>query len=190
MDMETVRAAIEPDEPNYAEAAARLGPDALPFLHEIIQGDDPMLASKAVYLASLISSRDATSIVMEAAAHADPIVRVAAASAAANLVPEEGTKVLMELASDSDQGVRKVVQAAAAAIPSEELDNALRQPTSTPAVEEVLHTGLPPITVGGRMPGEPAPESFETQPRGGVMPGERAENMPSGTGSGKMPGEA
>jgi hypothetical protein len=50
-----VRAALEPEEPDYA-AAAQLGP-AVPHLQTLIQGDDPMLASKASYLASLIQGR-------------------------------------------------------------------------------------------------------------------------------------
>jgi hypothetical protein len=44
--MNAVRAHLDPDEPDYTKAA-ELGPDAIPYLEEIVNGTDTMLASKA-----------------------------------------------------------------------------------------------------------------------------------------------
>jgi hypothetical protein len=60
-NMNEVLAYLEPDEPNYAQAA-KLGQDALPYLKEIIDNQDVMLASKAAYLVSLIKSDESISI--------------------------------------------------------------------------------------------------------------------------------
>ena len=54
--MQQVLAQIDKDEPDY-ERAAKLGKGALPHLRQIIEADDPMLASKATYAASLIGGR-------------------------------------------------------------------------------------------------------------------------------------
>ena len=50
--MKDVRTQLEPDEPDYAKAA-QLGADAIPYLKELVNGPDTMLASKAAYLAVL-----------------------------------------------------------------------------------------------------------------------------------------
>ena len=52
VSMDDVRKVLDPDEPDYA-AAARLGEEALRISNGS-GGDDPMLASKATYAASLI----------------------------------------------------------------------------------------------------------------------------------------
>ena len=104
--MEQVRAALAPEEPNYTRAAA-LGPEALPFLEQMIHGPSPMLASKATYLASLIHPEQAVGLVARAAAHAHPVVRVAAAAAARNLGAAVAGGVLRRLVEDHDRGVRQ-----------------------------------------------------------------------------------
>jgi hypothetical protein len=58
---------LNPDEPNYSEAA-KLGPDALSYIEQIIKTADPMLASKAAYLASLVQDKERSECVLEAAA--------------------------------------------------------------------------------------------------------------------------
>jgi HEAT repeat protein len=105
--MEQVRVALEPDEPNYAQAR-QLGPEALPHLSEIVAAGDPMLASKATYLAGLIAAEGSADIVSQAAQSPDPILRVAAAGAARNLPPHDASDILVELVADDDVGVRKV----------------------------------------------------------------------------------
>ncbi|MCH8153200.1 MAG: hypothetical protein IH830_12620 [Planctomycetes bacterium] len=105
--MKDVRAHLELDEPDY-DAAAEMGPDALPYLDNLVDGEDTMLASKATYLASLITHPDAVDVLRHAAAHADPVVRVAAAAAAKNVAVADANAVLEPLVGDGDAGVRKV----------------------------------------------------------------------------------
>ena len=103
---EQVRAHLEPEEPNYA-AAAQLGPDALPVLEQLVRTADPLLASKAAYLASMIPDRRATKVLEAAAQSDEPTVRVAAA-AGLQKMPAVGDDVAMDLIADEDPGVRKV----------------------------------------------------------------------------------
>ena len=105
--MEQVRGALEPDEPNYAQAAT-LGPEAVPHLRDLIASRDPMLASKAVYLAGMIRSKESAQLLEDAASSSDPVLRVAAAGAARYLPGPAVSNVLLGLLADNDQGVRKV----------------------------------------------------------------------------------
>ena len=68
VSMDDVRKVLDPDEPDYA-AAARLGEEALAHLERLARGDDPMLASKAAYAASLIEG--GSDVVETAAASED-----------------------------------------------------------------------------------------------------------------------
>lgn len=105
--MNDVLAYLEPDEPNYAQAA-KLGPDALPYLKEIIDKPDVMLASKAAYLVSLIKSDKSISILEHAARNKEPIVRIAVASGIRNISERDANILLDEFIEDKDVGVRKV----------------------------------------------------------------------------------
>jgi hypothetical protein len=107
---------LESEEPNYSRAASTLGPEVLPELERLARGPDPLLASKATYLASMIDSPDARLVVEAAAVHEDAEVRVAAAAAVANLAitsdpaslaDDAGGGVLDRLLNDADPGVRK-----------------------------------------------------------------------------------
>jgi hypothetical protein len=104
--MEQVRAQLDRDEPDYAEAA-KLGPDAIPHLTQLVQGGDPMLASKAAYLASLIQSDKSTTVLELAARSSHDQVRIAAAAGVRNLKQVEAP-LLNLLVHDLDAGVRKV----------------------------------------------------------------------------------
>ncbi len=123
--MQQVRAQLDRDEPDYPEAA-RLGAEALSHLRQLAQGDDPMLASKAVYLASLIGTDQSVTIVNEAAAKPDPIVRAAAAGAVRNL-DQAPDQLLNSLLTDQDIGVRKValrsVEASGPSLPADVVTN-------------------------------------------------------------------
>lgn len=105
--IETVRAVLDPDEPDYSKAA-NLGRDAVPYLKQILDGSDTMLASKATYLASLIRSEESLSLLEAAAKNREPIIRTAAASGLRNLSEQDVTKVSNLLIEDKDVGVRKV----------------------------------------------------------------------------------
>jgi HEAT repeat protein len=124
--MEEVRAELERDEPNYARAAG-LGPEALPHLEELAQGDDTMLATKAVYLAGLIQDDRSAKLLEEAAKADDPRVRVAAAAAARNVKADSASGVLAPLVADDDPGVRKVALKSVPPDATEELRRAVER---------------------------------------------------------------
>ena len=109
---------IDLDETDYPAAAAELGPEALPLLEELAGGGDPMLASKAVYLASVISDPGSARILERAAQHPDARLRVAAAAGLRNLPEHDAAPQVDGLLQDSDLGVRKVALKSAAAFDS------------------------------------------------------------------------
>jgi HEAT repeat protein len=103
---EQVLAALYPDEPDYEEAALRLGSDAIPFLLELVEGDDLDLASKAASLAGLLRTDRSVEVVAAAARSPEPVLRVAAAAALRN-VPNVPLDLAESLLVDPDPGVRK-----------------------------------------------------------------------------------
>src|SRR5262245_63264456 len=105
--MEQVRAALDPEEPDYAKAA-QLGPEALPHLEKLIAGKDVGLASKAASLAGMIGGEEAAGTLQKAAGHEDVRVRVAAAHSAGGLPPTAAGPILAGLLADKDVGVQKV----------------------------------------------------------------------------------
>lgn len=105
--MKDVRAHLDPEEVNYSRAR-RLGSGAIPFLMELVRGGDLRLASKAAYLASLISSDQSMEVLEAAAASPEAVVRVAAASGMRNLSGMNAERLLDLVKDDSDAGVRKV----------------------------------------------------------------------------------
>jgi hypothetical protein len=181
--MKNIRAALDPEEPDYQEAA-KLGAPALPHLEALVTSDDAMLASKATYLASLIKNKKSAAIV-ERAAHSDvPAVRVAAAAAASNLAAPEADTVLVALVGDPDPGVRKVARRTAGNKPSPRLAEKLAALNTGAEYEGGGDTPTesgPVVT--GLMPGEADPETGV----GATMPGENPGAMPGEQG--KMPGE-
>lgn len=118
MTLDEVQALIDPDEPDYAHAAAVLSDDDVAHLATLAAGDDVMLASKAVYLAGLVGGDEAAGVVRDAADHADPTVRVSAAAAIKNMPDASALEVGRHLLADDDVGVRKVVLQSAARLES------------------------------------------------------------------------
>lgn len=156
MTMNDVRAALDPDEPNYGRAKS-LGPSALPFLMALVRGGDLGLASKATYLASLITSDKSVEVIEAAAATGEPILRVAAASGLRNLKPAHAERVLNTLKSDTDAGVRKVLVRSAASVSSPRVAAVLRQIATSdpePFVREATARALavPTVTAPVRVP--------------------------------------
>lgn len=183
--MEQVRAALDPEEPNYEEAA-QLGQEALPHLEALVQSADSLLASKATYLTSLIKGAKAAEIVKQASQSDDPVVRVAAAAATSNLSASAASTVLVNLVGDGDPGVRKVAQQQAQDRPSAKVMAALE------SLEAGLETDAQPEEpqykplMMGLMPGEAARP--DTPPSaGGMMSNNPSATMPGEQG--KMPGE-
>lgn len=105
--LEQVSTQLNLDEPNYAQLAL-LGNEIVPVLKQLTLGSDSMLASKAVYLASLIPSEQSLNVVAAGISSPDPLVRVAAASAARNLPNNLSVNLFGTLLDDQDAGVRKV----------------------------------------------------------------------------------
>lgn len=96
---------LDREEPDYAQAA-RLGPEALAHLRELIQGNNIGLAAKAACLAGMINADESVSVLELAARHADPVVRVAAAASAKNLT-QMTSSLATTFLDDIDAGVRK-----------------------------------------------------------------------------------
>ncbi|KRE52383.1 hypothetical protein ASG92_25365 [Arthrobacter sp. Soil736] len=189
VSMQDVLKVLEPEEPRYSEAAA-LGPESLPHLRALVEGDDAMLASKAAYAAGLLEGGQD---VVLAAAHSDEaIIRAAAAGAARNLPAESAVAVLADLVGDTDAGVRKVARSAIPENAPQELiervEAAARWEDGPTPPREQPGAGLMPgeTQVPGRMPGEEAPR--DDQGAAGLMPGEEPP-VKDQRGTGLMPGE-
>ena len=112
VSMKDVRRILDPDEPNY-RAAAELGPEAVDLLRELVDGDDPMLASKAAYAAGMLEGDLGAEVVRAAARSTDVTVRVAAAASARNLPAAVAAPILGDLIADEDPGIRKVARRSA-----------------------------------------------------------------------------
>jgi len=121
VDMEQVRAALEPEEPDYPRAAKSLGADALPHLEKIITGDQTGLAAKAAYLAGVIGTDKCLPAMQKAAASGQAAIRIAAAAAARHLPDEYRDSLVLQLVDDGDAGVQKVALNSAPAAMSDAL---------------------------------------------------------------------
>ncbi|MEU9489185.1 HEAT repeat domain-containing protein [Streptomyces decoyicus] len=104
---EMVRHRLDVDEPDYPMMAREFGSPAADYLRVLLDEEDELLASKAVYLAGLIPAESAVDILAAAADNASPIVRVAAAASLANKPGLESAPLLEALLDDDDIGVRK-----------------------------------------------------------------------------------
>ena len=138
VDMEQVRAALEPEEPDYPRAAKSLGADALPHLERIITGDQTGLAAKAAYLAGVIGTDKCVPAMQKAAASGQAVVRIAAAAAARHLPDEYRDSLVLQLVDDGDAGVQKVALNSAPAAMSDALKarvDSLRAAAPAPAVK-------------------------------------------------------
>lgn len=125
--MDEIRAWLDPDEIDYPAAAAALGQRAVPRLQELAGGTDNLLATKAIYLASLIGGDNAHRLVADAARQTDPVRRVAAASGLRNLTEDAALPLVGEFLADADPGVRKVALASAASFDSAEMRAQIRR---------------------------------------------------------------
>ncbi len=106
--MEQVREKLELIEPDYVEAAM-LGEDAMPFLDQLANGSDTMLAPRAVHLAGLIGGDHAVRVIRRATDSHNPIMRVQAAAVARHLPREAAEDILLNALDDTDAGVRNFV---------------------------------------------------------------------------------
>jgi hypothetical protein len=107
LTMAIVRSALDSEEPDY-ESAQTLGFEALPFLAELANSADIMLASKAVYLAGLINGEQTSFILQAAARHKNSIMRTTAASVVGRLDVKISNQLLLELLNDNEISVQNV----------------------------------------------------------------------------------
>jgi HEAT repeat protein len=98
---------LDTDEPDYTAVAA-LGPEAVPHLAALVRDEDPGIASKAAYLASLIQSDDSAEVLASAAGSSHEAVRVAAAAGLSNMSGSQALPLAERLLDDADPGVRKL----------------------------------------------------------------------------------
>lgn len=125
--MKDVHTWIDAEEVDYPGAAAKLGAEALPYLQELVESADMMLASKATYLASLIGGEQAVSILHAAAGHQEPAVRVAAATGLKHVREEQAAPIADRLLGDHDLGVRKMAVRSVAAFASPTMQQRLKR---------------------------------------------------------------
>ncbi len=169
--MQQVRKALDPEEPDYAEAA-ELGPDALPHLEKLVRQGDPMLSSKATYLAALIPHGRSANVVKLAAESGEAAVRVAAAAAARLLPDDDAGAVLEPLLGDNDEGVRKVALNSVQSGASASLRNSVERMQKSeirPALQMAAAQALARMAGDGRYPSAKA--AGETEDDGHGMGG-------------------
>jgi len=144
--MKDVRSWLDAEEVDYPGAAARLGAEALPYLQELAASDDPMLASKATYLASLIGGDQAVGILHAAAGHQEAAVRVAAATGLKHLREEQAAPIADRLLGDQDAGVRKMAVKSVATFASAPMRDRLKRSAGNdpePFIRELATHHLP-----------------------------------------------
>ncbi len=113
--LDEVRRELDRDELDYQTLSAQFGADVLPQLRELVAEDEPRIASKAAYLAAMISGPGADEVVSLAARSRHDIVRVSAAAAVAVMPPESVVTITSQLLQDADPGVRiRAVKSASA----------------------------------------------------------------------------
>ncbi len=140
LTLQVVRARIDLDEVNYPELAADLGADALPHLQTLAAGRDPMVASKAAYLAAMIGGPNAMPVLEVAERRVEPEVRVAVASALRHVDEQQAETIADRLLSDADIGVRKMTVKAVSRLASPRLKariQHLRQSDPDPFIRDL-----------------------------------------------------
>jgi HEAT repeat protein len=110
--------ALLPDEPRY-DAAAQLGPEALPHLLELVRGEDPNLASKAASLATRIKDEESLRVLSQASEHPHPVVRIAAAAELYRLGSLGIGDVALRFLQDADPQVRLLAVSSSVRAPSD-----------------------------------------------------------------------
>lgn len=151
MTLEQLRnqlSAIEPDESTYQG----IGPSEIPLLEQLLQDEEPWLASRAVFALSRLRDQQATRILSRLTADPRPEVRVSLAASTNNLPPQAANDILLNLLEDTDVGVRKFAVEAVSethnkAVRAKVRDIENRDPT--PALRDIANTKLREINRRG-----------------------------------------
>jgi HEAT repeat protein len=94
---------IEPDEGMYE----MLTEEDIPHLQQMLNENQPWLASRAVFALSKLKSDKVNSILLQLVDDQRPEVRIALASSAAFLTKDLAEDILVKLIADDETGVRK-----------------------------------------------------------------------------------
>lgn len=106
MERDELRQALDKDELDYPALAAEAGPGSMDDLEALVAEDEPRIASKAAYLASLIDADDSHRVVDLAAHSRHDVVRASAAAALGSLSQDRATPIARSLLGDADAGIR------------------------------------------------------------------------------------
>ena len=109
ISFDELRDLLSSEEPDYPAIAQVLDTSAVDHLRRLARDPNVMLASKAVYAASLAPGGQAETVVAQAAGSAEPVLRIASASALANLPDDSRNRVAESLIRDADISVKKLV---------------------------------------------------------------------------------
>lgn len=109
MTDQELKLALDNEEPRYRDIVARLGDSDVPRVRALAESGDVALASKAVYLASLLTQAQAHDIVIRAADSANELVRVASATALPNLPTAPRERAAERLLTEANPAVSKMV---------------------------------------------------------------------------------
>jgi hypothetical protein len=109
MTDQELKLALDSEEPQYQEIVAQLDESDVPRVRQFAESGDVALASKAVYLASLLKSEAAHEIVVRAAGSGNELVRVASATAIGNLPTSPRERAAGELIGDANPAMAKMV---------------------------------------------------------------------------------
>ena len=139
------------DEPKYA-TLAKMGPDAVPHLAALMNGEDLGLAAKATYLASVIQTEEAIEALTAAAMSPHAIIRVAAAAGLGNVSGRRAIPLAERLLEDKDAGVRKFAVRAASRLGLGALEPKLRTiavQDNVPALRRIAEDALQSMSSNG-----------------------------------------
>jgi len=129
---------LRQDELDYPGGAAKFGEAALPYLQELVDSSDEMMATKAAYLAGYIGGNAGKEVMLSAASNKFSTVRVAAAFSAQSMDTKSATEILSKALDDQDIGVLKL---AMKSVSAKNLGSALKsklQAISKNSPDEVL----------------------------------------------------
>ncbi len=125
-EVRTILSDIEPSDDMYSS----LDTDDIPHLRQLLQENEPWLASRAVFALSRLPTRDADALLLQAARDQRSEVRVAAAVCSAQLPADVSDQVLDSLIDDQDLGVRKFAVQSITAASSDAIKQKLRRISS------------------------------------------------------------
>ncbi len=103
-----LRLKLSSDEPDYEQLAPQIDDALVLTLDQLANDPDAMLASKAVYLASLVAKPQAHRIVQTASDSSRPLVRIASASALVNLPDAMRHDIADKLLDSADVSLSKL----------------------------------------------------------------------------------